>query len=206
MAWLGAQPRPTDAWGDPSGWLRDGEVIRRGEHEIRAVATSGHTRGHFVFVDEGRGLLFTGDHLLPTITPSVGFEPVETPLPLRNYLDSLRAMLQLPDLRMLPAHGPVGMSSHVRANALLEHHERRLAQTVEGLGAGGTVYDVAQQLTWTRRELSLDELAPYNAALAILETELHLDLLEAQGAVERQDSDDGAVWFRPHLGPGVLVA
>ena len=33
----------------------------------------GHTPGHYVFADRADGLLFAGDHVLPTITPSIGF-------------------------------------------------------------------------------------------------------------------------------------
>ena len=35
------------------------------------------------------GLMFTGDHVLPTITPSIGFELSDWGRPLANYLESL---------------------------------------------------------------------------------------------------------------------
>ena len=65
----------------------------------------GHTAGHFVFADLDAGLLFAGDHVLPTITPSVGFELVYADDPLRDFLGSLERVRRLPDLRLLPAHG-----------------------------------------------------------------------------------------------------
>src|SRR3712207_8035936 len=34
-----------------------------------------YTRGHLMFLDERDGTLFAGDHVLPHITPSLGFEP-----------------------------------------------------------------------------------------------------------------------------------
>ena len=76
------------------------------------VATPGHTRGHVVFVDAAAELLFAGDHVLPHITPSIGFEAVPGPLPLGDYMDSLRLVRELPDRRLLPAHGPVSPSVH----------------------------------------------------------------------------------------------
>ena len=56
------------------------------------VATPGHTRGHVVFHDTGGGLLFAGDHVLPAITPSIGFEPVLSDDPLGAFLGSLTLM------------------------------------------------------------------------------------------------------------------
>ena len=49
---------------------------------LDAIATPGHTQGHYVFADTEHGLLYAGDHVLPSITPSVGFEPrwVDQPL------------------------------------------------------------------------------------------------------------------------------
>jgi glyoxylase-like metal-dependent hydrolase (beta-lactamase superfamily II) len=37
-----------------------------------------------VFADHAAGLLFAGDHVLPRITPSIGFEPVPAAQPLRD--------------------------------------------------------------------------------------------------------------------------
>ena len=45
-----------------------------GARVLEAVATPGHTKGHLVFHDLDAGLLFSGDHVLPTISPSIGFE------------------------------------------------------------------------------------------------------------------------------------
>ena len=103
---------------------------------LRAIHTPGHTRGHVVFHDEAGAALFAGDHVLPHITPSIGFQPSITRLALRQYLGSLRLMLTLPDSRLLPAHGPVCDSTHDRVNELLAHHETRLAQTLRPRAPG----------------------------------------------------------------------
>lgn len=68
--------------------------------------TPGHTRGHFVHRDASAGVLFAGDHVLPHITPSIGFEPIRTTSPLRHHLASLALMREMPDTPLLPAHGP----------------------------------------------------------------------------------------------------
>jgi glyoxylase-like metal-dependent hydrolase (beta-lactamase superfamily II) len=94
-------------WQPPDTWLEGDQVIEVGSRRLRAVPTPGHTAGHFVFADLEAGLLFAGDHVLPTITPSVGFEAANESEPLRDYLDSLVRVRALPDLRLLPAHGSV---------------------------------------------------------------------------------------------------
>ncbi len=101
---------------------------RSGTRTIDAVHTPGHTQGHYVFADRPAGLLFAGDHVLPTITPSIGFEPVPAEQPLRDFMASLTKVRGLPDLRLLPAHGPVAPSSHARVDELLA--------SPRGLGSG----------------------------------------------------------------------
>jgi glyoxylase-like metal-dependent hydrolase (beta-lactamase superfamily II) len=95
---------------------------------LRALATPGHTQGHTVFYDTAAGVLFAGDHVLPHITPSIGFEPFPGESPLGDYLASLLLVRTMPDARLLPAHGAVGDSVHARVDQLLEHHGARLDQ------------------------------------------------------------------------------
>ncbi|MFD8382332.1 MBL fold metallo-hydrolase [Streptomyces sp. NPDC059679] len=117
-------------WEAPDRWLGAG-TLRFGDRELRVVPTPGHTKGHVVFLDEQRGLLFSGDHVLPHITPSIGFELAEPGgRPLADYLDSLRLMTRYADARLLPAHGPVADSAHTRVAELLVHHDERLAKSL----------------------------------------------------------------------------
>jgi glyoxylase-like metal-dependent hydrolase (beta-lactamase superfamily II) len=177
-------------WGYPDSWLEDEQRLEVGARALTAVSTPGHTQGHFVFADVADGLLFSGDHVLPTITPSIGFEPAYSPHPLADFLASLAKVRALPDLRVLPAHGPVAPSSHARVDELVAHHDERLALCRAAVEAGaGTSYDVAKELPWTRHAKRMDELDVFNAALASMETMAHLELLAAQGRVSRSTVD-----------------
>jgi glyoxylase-like metal-dependent hydrolase (beta-lactamase superfamily II) len=73
---------------EPDQWLDDGAEITLDpdgtDRHLRAIATPGHTRGHLVYADDAAGLLFAGDHVLPRITPSIGFEPVRPASPLTD--------------------------------------------------------------------------------------------------------------------------
>jgi glyoxylase-like metal-dependent hydrolase (beta-lactamase superfamily II) len=148
-----------------------------------------------VFTDLDDGLLFAGDHILPHITPSIGFEARPGASPLGDYLRSLAVVRAMPDLRLLPAHGPVTGSTHTRADELLAHHEDRLAASLAAVTAGAaTPYEAARALGWTRRGRHFDELDPWNQMLAVCETAAHLIVLVAQGRLKRR-IEDGVEYF-----------
>ena len=51
----------------------------------------------------------------------------------------------LPDLRLLPAHGPVTESSHARIDELVAFHDVRLADSLTAVEAGArTAWQVAR--------------------------------------------------------------
>ena len=169
---------PHADWEKPDEWLTGATDIELPGRTLRVVPTPGHTRGHVVFADAGHGLLFAGDHVLPHITPSIGFEAARPPQPLGDYLASLRLVRSMPDMRLLPAHGPVTGSTHARIDELIAHHDRRLDACVAVIRQGAaTAYEAARRLTWTRRERAFDDLDPFNQMMAVMETAAHLDVL-----------------------------
>jgi glyoxylase-like metal-dependent hydrolase (beta-lactamase superfamily II) len=189
----GPGDRPaSEEWEDPDRWLDDGETLMTRGRKLTAIHTPGHTRGHLVFHDAANGALFAGDHVLPHITPTIGFEPERNRLALKDYLDSLRLILGLPDARLLPAHGPVQDSTHRRVHKLLAHHEHRLGEIRAALARGeSTAYEVARSITWTRRERQFADLNTIDQWLATGETATHLDLLVLRGQVTRRAAEDG---------------
>lgn len=181
----------------PDRWVEDGELLTGGGEAITAVETPGHTSGHVIYIAELSGVMFSGDHILPHITPSIGFEPARPEYPLRDYLASLEKILRLPDLQLLPAHGEVGPSSHRRAHELLDHHRLRLDEAHTALGSEPRAAAlVARSLAWTRRGRRLEELNTFNQGLAVAETSAHLDVLVLQGRAE-QRLVDGIEMYTP---------
>ncbi|MBV9383055.1 MAG: MBL fold metallo-hydrolase [Streptosporangiaceae bacterium] len=200
---LGGQDAPNGPpdltqWEDPDHWLADGTDLDVRSRTLRVVHTPGHTRGHVVFHDAASAALFAGDHVLPHITPSIGFEPAGNRMALRDYLGSLELMLALPDSRLLPAHGPVADSTHRRVTELLAHHETRLTQTREAVSAGmSTAYEVAKAIPWTRRRRNFADLELISQLLATNETAAHLEVLLLRGEVTRQAAPDGTELYSP---------
>jgi glyoxylase-like metal-dependent hydrolase (beta-lactamase superfamily II) len=189
-----------DGWEPPDEWLEAG-TLAAGGRELTSIPTPGHTRGHLVFADLDHGLLFAGDHVLPHITPSIGVDTVSTPVPLADFLGSLAVVRALPDLKLLPAHGPVTASSHARVDELVLHHDQRLEeirQTVAG-STEQTARWIAGQLAWTRRKRHFDELDTFNQMLAICETIAHLVVLKRSGLVSSRIMD-GVVLYAAHAG------
>ena len=181
----------------PDTWISPDQQFDLGTRTLTAVATPGHTRGHVVFADTDAGLLFAGDHVLPHITPSIGFQESPSEQPLGEYLESLNVVRRMPDMLLLPAHGPVSASTHARIDELVDHHDHRLALMAEVLAGGEcTGYDVARAIGWTRRERKLDDLDLMNQMLAICETIYHLDLLVAQARAVSSTDDDGVRHYR----------
>jgi glyoxylase-like metal-dependent hydrolase (beta-lactamase superfamily II) len=177
-------------WALPDDWLTPGPLPLAGGRVLEVVETPGHTTGHVVFHDTASALLFAGDHVLPTITPSIGFEPVKLGDPLGAFLRSLALVRDRPDALLLPAHGPVAPSVHARVDELIAHHGTRLDEVMAAVGTGAsTAFEVAGILTWTRRQSKLPELDPFNAMMAISETGAHLELLVAQERLTLTDED-----------------
>jgi glyoxylase-like metal-dependent hydrolase (beta-lactamase superfamily II) len=186
------KPPDLQQWPEPDIWVSDTTELTVPQASLRAIHTPGHSSGHLVFHDHQRKLTFTGDHVLPHITPSIGYEPAMNRQALADYLRSLHTMLTLGDGRLLPAHGPLRDSTHHRVTELLDHHEQRLHATLEAVGRGpATAYEAAQKLRWTRRERHFDELEPYHRYMATAETAAHLEVLVIRGFLQhcRDDSE-----------------
>ncbi|WP_370617744.1 MBL fold metallo-hydrolase [Mumia qirimensis] len=182
----------SEKYAEPTDWLHDGDKVELGDLTVEALATPGHTRGHVCFASDDIGVLFTGDHILPRITPSIGFEVTdERHMSLSDYLASLRLVKERADARMLPAHGAVGPSVHARVDELLHHHDVRLAQCGDAVGAGArTAFDVAKRIPWTKRERALSDLGPMDQLMAVQETRAHLEVLDLEGRVLSVRGDD----------------
>ena len=188
-------------WEDPDTWL-DAGTLRMVGRDVDVVPTPGHTKGHVVLHELAAEVMFTGDHVLPTITPSIGFELGDWELPLGQYLGSLELLLDRPDALMLPAHGAPGGSVHDRVRVLLAHHETRFDQTMSAVAMLGacTGAQVAASLGWTRRSRSLADLDTFNQMIAVCETMAHLDVLVERGAVAATWDGDVARFERVRAG------
>jgi glyoxylase-like metal-dependent hydrolase (beta-lactamase superfamily II) len=170
----------------------DGGELRFQDRELEVLPTPGHTRGHLCLWDKSSQILFSGDHVLPHITPSIGVEVPLGGLPLLHFLRSLERVRELPARLVLPAHGPTFRDLTDRVDQLLKHHEDRLELCRESVESGArTAMAVAQAVPWTRRGRRFADLDTFNQMLAINETVAHLELLVERGKLLSVLSDLG---------------
>lgn len=169
----------------PDRFLADGDRLRFGEREIQVVTTPGHTSGHCVFYLVRERVMVAGDHLLPKITPHVGFFPGGPANPLGDFLASQRKVQELDVALVLPAHGGVFSEHRHRAQQIIQHHQYRLREMLDLVRhRERTAYDVASQ-AW-----GFDVDSPLQVQFpATFEALAHLEYLRLQGQVSSEDRD-----------------
>ena len=159
----------------------DTGVLQLGDRRVELLHTPGHTPGHLCLRVDGR--LLTGDHLLKTITSHVGLYGFEAPDadPLGRFFASLRVLTPSEPVEVLPAHRARFTGVSARVEELLHHHEERLADIKEHLGAAPlTPWELCRALTWNR---PWDELPRLMLRAALAETMAHVRHLELQGVL-----------------------
>ncbi len=181
----------------PDRRLRDGDLIDLPGRKLRAVHTPGHTPGHICLHLEDADRLFTGDHVLPDITPHVGIYPYDrTDVdPLGDFLESLGRVGELGMLDALPAHEWIFPDVAARTAEIRHHHEEKLERLHAQLSERAeppTIWETAAMMTWNR---PWADLPPVLRGMAAGEAAAHLRTLEARGAVRRL-SGDGPVRFK----------
>ncbi|TQN43192.1 glyoxylase-like metal-dependent hydrolase (beta-lactamase superfamily II) [Blastococcus colisei] len=166
----------------PDRFLEDGEVADFPGWRMRAVHTPGHTPGHLCFAEENARLLFSGDHVLPRITPNISTGQRGAADPLRDFLESLAAVRDLDPDEVLPAHEWRFRGLDTRVDALTGHHEQRLTELLTAIRdhPGSTPWDLAAYLTWSR---PWEQYERRMRIFAVTETDAHLRLLASRGLV-----------------------
>jgi glyoxylase-like metal-dependent hydrolase (beta-lactamase superfamily II) len=173
--------------------LVHGDLIDVPGLTVRAIWTPGHSPGHLCFHLESRGLLLTGDHVLPRITPNISVYDL-TSSPLDDYLDSLAALRGIEPGEVLPAHEYRFTDLDARLDALAEHHQERLDEVSQALSAvadGLSAWQVALRVSWSR---PWDQLGPFQHQAALGEVSAHLRHLERHGHARRTEADGTALW------------
>lgn len=164
----------------PDVLLDDGDRVPLAGRKLTTVWTPGHTPGHICLFDDAAGVLLTGDHLLPRISPNIGLQrPGSSPL--ASFLDSLDRVAAYDGVEALPAHEYRFRGIAARSRQLRAHHDARceeIVAVVERLGAP-TVWELAARLTWSR---PWAEIGPMRVG-AVAETMAHVRYLADRGAL-----------------------
>ena len=172
----------------PTKRVDDQEYLRMGRRDWQVVHTPGHTGDHICLLDPENGILLSGDHVLPTITPHIsGLTP--SPDSLAEFVDGLRKVAAIPDVSLvLPAHGLPFTDLVGRTDAIIEHHNERLQLTMD-IGRELGLATVAQYSQKLFQERSWGPMAESEAYA-------HLEHLRMIGDMDSRMGEDGLLRFR----------
>ncbi len=189
MRHLVTYPSPADV-----RTIDDDAILDAGGRRVTAVVSPGHATGHLSLWDATERVLWSGDHLLGRIVPIAALDLDDKAAGRRpallEYLATLGRYADLAPRVVLPGHGKPFTAVDVLVRRLRTHHAARadaVETTLRDLGAA-TPWDITTRLLW--------QPDGFRAVLGIAEAVTHLDLLEAEGRVERRE-DDGRRRYRP---------
>ncbi len=173
--------------------LKGGEKINIGSFQFEVLWTPGHSIGHISLYEPKRKLLFSGDHVLPEITPHIGLHPQSGKNPLADFIRSLKELEKLEINFVFPGHGPVFSGLKQKVREILYHHEQRKLAIIKAIKDElKTAYQIANEIPWHPEQggIAFKDLPPWDRRLAVLETLAHLELLITEGKVDRMVEDE----------------
>jgi glyoxylase-like metal-dependent hydrolase (beta-lactamase superfamily II) len=150
--------------------------------DLRVLLTPGHTIGHLCVIDRSEKLLFTGDHVLPTVYSGLGLGGDSPTNPIADYLVALDALDPFASFEVCPGHEYRFRGLADRRSELSAHHLRRSREVARALdlNADATIWEVAGTLTWSAGWAGL---RGYYLLSALSQTALHVDFVRSPESV-----------------------
>ncbi|MGP8153790.1 MAG: MBL fold metallo-hydrolase [Smithella sp.] len=169
--------------------LDDGDIIQIGDYRLKCLLTPGHTEGHICLYDEKKKILFSGDHVLYDITPHIESWSYEVNS-LKNYLESLDQIRNLPVNIVLPGHRNFFIDLAGRIDELKKHHEIRANEVLEVLDKKTmSAYDIAAGMTWDIDCENWEQFPIAQKWFATGEAIAHLRYLEGEERIKRHKGE-----------------
>ncbi|HEX5127896.1 MAG TPA: MBL fold metallo-hydrolase [Rhodocyclaceae bacterium] len=168
-----------------------GDRLDIGGDEWELIAGYGHSPEHMTLYCAARGVLISGDMLLPKITTNVN---VAAAMPeedsVSRFITSIQRFAHLShDTLVLPSHNTPFRGVQLRIEQLVAHHAERERVLLAALDAPRT----AAELLPTLFERELDT---HQIMFAMSEAIAHLNQLLHKGALRRLQSADGVLRFQ----------
>ena len=180
----------------PDWTFDDGQTIEVAGRKVTVIATPGHTPGHVCYSIDSTGVIFSGDHVLPSTTPRIGVAEYDgSGDPLADMIESYERMQDLDPELVLPGHEVAFHDLPGRCAELVARKRRQLDRVRDRLGAQGTstAWTLASGLEWGR---PWPEISAGRRRLLILEVLAAVNHLCATGTA-RRDMIDGVATFSP---------
>lgn len=160
-------------------FLNDNEILIFGDWKFEAISTPGHATGHLCFFFRDKGVLLSGDHILPYIAPILSPDIFnDNYRALATYLDSLNIIEKLPVATIYPGHGTPFVDMRERVSDIRGHHEKRKLAVLDHVSTQTkTSFDISQ-------EMVNPSLSDFDKFLALNETLIYLKELKAEGTIK----------------------
>jgi glyoxylase-like metal-dependent hydrolase (beta-lactamase superfamily II) len=181
-----------------AGTVADGDIVQVGDLSLLCIETSGHCPDHMCLYEPEQKILFSGDHILGTITPNISIWNIPWELKvdyLGSYLKNLDKIAALETDLVLPGHRSVLKDCRKRIEELKIHHKNRLNSILEILGdkkMNGA--EVASKMKWDLKANSWEEFPPAQKFFATAEALSHLAHLGFQNVLVKE-LRDGVVYY-----------
>lgn len=163
-----------------------GDVVDGKEWRFEAIHTPGHAPDHLCFALMGRGVLFSGDHVMAWNTTLVA--PPEGAM--ADYVDSLQRLLMRPESVYLPGHGGRLDEAHRSVKAYLLHRRWREEQVLDAIRGGLATIESLVPVIYPTLDGPLTDAAT-------LSVRAHVEHLIARGLV----TCDGSAALERRLSP-----
>ncbi|MGI0079224.1 MAG: MBL fold metallo-hydrolase [Nitrososphaerales archaeon] len=179
----------------PTVIANGGEVIKVGQKwRFEIIHTPGHTIGNICLYERGGSkAFFSGDHILPTITPNVSLSPRYNTNPLGDYLSSLESLKTLDAGHVLPSHEYVFSNLKERIQEIQGHHLERLEEVIsivkKQVKAGTSAYNVSKLVHWDSGPW--ESLSAWEKRAALMETLAHLEYLKRKRRLTETQEGSG---------------
>jgi glyoxylase-like metal-dependent hydrolase (beta-lactamase superfamily II) len=152
----------------PGRVLQDSERIEGDDFALTALHTPGHASNHVCLLLEAGGLLFTGDHLMSGST--VVILPPDGSM--RQYLDSLRRLRELPVRALAPGHGPVIRDAVAEIDRVIAHRLLREQKVIDAMRDLGTAtLDALLPVVYADVPVLMHPVARYSLLAHVLKLE-----------------------------------
>jgi glyoxylase-like metal-dependent hydrolase (beta-lactamase superfamily II) len=174
----------------PDHILYSGEIIHTGIYDLETIWTPGHSSGHICLYEPKNQFLFSGDHILPSISPNISYHILSGDNPLGDYFYALGKLMNLPVAQVHPGHEYPFADLKGRVNALLKHHLERENEIQKIIGRRScTSYEVATRINWEVPDITWDQFPPMEKRLAVTETIAHTEHLRWEGKLKKTITD-----------------
>ncbi|MFO8101935.1 MAG: MBL fold metallo-hydrolase [Dehalococcoidia bacterium] len=176
----------------PDILLGGGETIDISPFHLQVIWTPGHDNDHICIYEKGAGLLFSGDHILPDTVPHIGVHSDISFNPHTSYMESLKALRDIPARTVLPGHERVFDTLPERIEQLLAYHTQLKNEILSVLRAGPkSAYQLSSQTKWIEGPMEWDKLAPVTQAGLVTKALAYLKALCLEGKVEEKVDKNG---------------